>query len=93
MSSRNARLTKEERAIAPQIFKTLQSLSQQWQALTWEAALNEARNSLSNLPFELEYLEVCDPNTLDTLQDYSAYAVVLVAVNLGSTRLIDNHIL
>jgi pantoate--beta-alanine ligase len=93
LSSRNVRLTREERAIAPQIFKTLQYLSQQWQKLTWEAALNEARSSLSKLPFELEYLEVCDPNTLETLQDYSANAVVLVAVNLGSTRLIDNHIL
>lgn len=93
MSSRNARLTKEERDIAPEIFKTIQYLSKNWQLATWHEALIEARRRLSNLPFELEYLEVCEPNSLEVLQDYSPNALVLVAVNLGSTRLIDNHIL
>jgi pantoate--beta-alanine ligase len=93
MSSRNTRLTKEERAIAPEIFKTLQYLSQHWHALTWKDSLNEAKNRLSNLPFELEYLEVCEPNSLEVIQTFSKDAIALVAVNLGSTRLIDNHIL
>ena len=52
-----------------------------------------AREKLSKVPeFSLQYLEVCDPQTLVPLQEAKAQMVILVAAKLGSVRLIDNLI-
>ena len=90
MSSRNVRLNQSEREVAPKIFESLQLVAQNWTITNWELGLNQAQVNLQKPPFQLEYLCACDPITLDSLRHFQSNAIILVAVQLGSTRLIDN---
>jgi pantoate--beta-alanine ligase len=38
----------------------------------------------------LDYFEIVNPDTLDSIQDISKGALIAVAAYVGSTRLIDN---
>jgi len=90
MSSRNVRLNQSERELAPKIFENLQLVAQNWTIANWELGLNLAQINLRKPPFQFEYLCACDPITLDSLTHFQSNAIILVAVQLGSTRLIDN---
>lgn len=94
MSSRNRRLTPEERAIAPQLHQVLtQAAAQVRQAVPPAQVQAEALATLAREPrFGPEYVEVADAQTLQPLTDYTpGRAVVLcLAVHLGAVRLIDN---
>lgn len=96
MSSRNRRLTKENRAIAPIIHKVLQEVK--------EAYLDEydvvdieqiALEALTNAGFRPEYLSIADGVTLQAIRRKAGhnYVVVCVAAWAGSVRLIDNVII
>ena len=93
MSSRNTRLSVEERKKAPEIYSALQLVQTEWTQDGWELAMEKAKGVLSKAPFELEYLEVCKTDTLEPLTSFQKPVVVLVAVNLGKTRLLDNLII
>lgn len=93
MSSRNMRLTPEQRTQAPAIYETMAGVSKGWNETNWLKALDQGRIRLQQEPFRLEYLEACHPNTLEELATYHPEAVLLAAVWLGETRLIDNMIL
>jgi pantoate--beta-alanine ligase len=93
MSSRNVRLSEEERRLAPQIHDNLQLVSQYWNKEQWQLGLNLAQLNLKKEPFCFEYLCACDPFSLAELNVFQSNAIVLVAVQLGSTRLIDNIII
>ncbi|MCF8254109.1 MAG: pantoate--beta-alanine ligase [Bacteroidia bacterium] len=93
MSSRNVRLNPKEREIAPRIFEALQIIQRNWNPKNWEKGILIAKNLVQNEPFYLEYLSVCDKETLLPLATFESTAIVLVAVQIGSTRLIDNLIL
>jgi pantoate--beta-alanine ligase len=93
MSSRNVRLNISEREIAPKIYQVLMHIEQNWQPEQWEEALTYAKAALNELPFSLDYLAVCDEETLLPITSYKKPVVVLVAVYLGETRLIDNLII
>ena len=96
MSSRNQYLNAEERAHAPQIY---QALCRVQQAVS--GGLNDATalralivDTIQCDPImRLEYAEVVDPNTLQSVEDVSRGALVAVAARIGRTRLIDNHLL
>ncbi len=97
LSSRNVRLTAQNRKNAPIISKTLNQLND-WMAggLTVKAAEKKAIAQLSELPdFKPEYLEIVDGHTLQPIEKMSDtdYVVVCVAVWTGEIRLIDNVIL
>ncbi|MBX9690665.1 MAG: pantoate--beta-alanine ligase [Candidatus Obscuribacterales bacterium] len=95
LSSRNVYLNYDERKRAPELYRTLcvvreESISGR---RTLEEALRIAREKLSKVPeFALQYLEACDPNTLEPLKELKTPMVLLVAAKLGSVRLIDNLI-
>jgi pantoate--beta-alanine ligase len=93
MSSRNIRLSPEERKISNIIYKVLKDLKIHWKTQQWENALTNAKNILSEAPFKLEYLSVCNAKTLDSIDNFEDNAIALVAVQLGNTRLIDNILL
>jgi pantoate--beta-alanine ligase len=38
----------------------------------------------------IDYVAVCDPETLERIPEVEKQAVLLVAVKVGDTRLIDN---
>ena len=93
MSSRNVRLTASERLLAPKIYENLQLVAQNWNLTSWQSAMNQAVENLSNEPFVFEYLSACDQNSLEELGSFQEDAIILAAVRLGSTRLIDNIII
>jgi pantoate--beta-alanine ligase len=93
MSSRNVRLSTDQRKLAPQIYEVLRFIESNWNPENWQASIASAKLKLSQAPFKLDYLEVCDEKSLSPILHYSKPVVVLVAVYLGDTRLIDNLII
>jgi pantoate--beta-alanine ligase len=94
LSSRNARLTPAERAVAPKLY---------WSLLAGKRAIEDdhveepaevvARISarLAEEPlFTLEYAAAVDPESLETPAQFSREVRLLIAARLGRTRLIDN---
>ena len=95
MSSRNTRLTPEQRAIAPAIHRTLMS-SVDWSrdhtlAQTKKYVIDEI-NSFPQM--EVEYYEIVDPLTMQPLKEWedakNGRPVGCVTVYCGKVRLIDN---
>lgn len=93
MSSRNVRLTAEERETAPIIYKTLTSVKKKRNTQSI-AELNEwAAQQINNVPgMKLEYFEIVDAENLQAIKslDESPQTVACVATFLGAVRLIDN---
>ncbi len=91
LSSRNQYLSSAERAIAAELYRSLQHVSAQvhGSAQNLELTLEEQRNRLKDLGFVVQYLEVRNP-LLQPRQSMAEDAVILVAAKLGMTRLIDN---
>lgn len=94
MSSRNARLTPEARAVAPLIYQVLQQAAEQVRAGVAPAEVQQrALVALAEAPaFTPEYFEVADAQTLQPIMSYEAGrpVVLCVAAFLGGVRLIDN---
>jgi pantoate--beta-alanine ligase len=95
LSSRNVYLSEAERQIAPLLNKAIRSVgeaAQSGQGL--KQALEAARAAVVQIPnAELQYLEACDANTLEPLNEFRLPMVTLVAAKLGNVRLIDNVII
>ena len=99
LSSRNAYLSKEHRAKAPLLYKTLCDMRQALEASGVEVSahdddyqhqvLQQGRQALYDAGFELDYLELRD-RTLGPVESNTRQAILLAAARLGSTRLIDN---
>jgi pantoate--beta-alanine ligase len=93
MSSRNQRLTREQRAIAPVLYRALNKIAETVQAGCRDAALAAAtgRRILSEAPeLRVEYLEIVDPATFQPLKIIDGPARIVAAAWLGDVRLIDN---
>lgn len=93
MSSRNAYLSDDQRRIAPVLAATLGELAQRLAgdagAVVEAAAAAKARLLVAGFA-AIDYLEVCDAETLAPLARVERPARALAAVRLGGTRLIDN---
>ncbi len=95
LSSRNVNLSSDERKRAPELYRTLCVVREDAMSgrRPLEEALRFAREKLSKVPeFALQYLEACDPATLEPLRELKTPMVLLVAAKLGTVRLIDNLI-
>jgi pantoate--beta-alanine ligase len=94
MSSRNRRLTPEERALAPVLYRILSDAKRRLEAgEAAEAVQTEAFGTLAAQgAFRPEYLEIVEARTLEPLTGPLAgrEAAVCVAAFLGPVRLIDN---
>jgi pantoate--beta-alanine ligase len=95
MSSRNARLDADERTRALSLYGALSAAA----ALTAAgerspaALVNRAREAMAPFAVEPEYLALVDPDTLEPVTRFDAPALLVVAAQVGATRLIDNLIL
>ena len=92
LSSRNAYLSAEERRVAPRLFEVLSWMSA---ALSQGAksadAVAHGTAALKAAGFDrIDYLAVCDAETLAPVESIAVPARVLAAAWLGETRLIDN---
>jgi len=92
LSSRNAYLSPEERRIAPSLQRTLAAVVERVAAGVppQEAAAWGAEELLRAGFVKLDYLEICDAETLLPLAAKDRPGRVLAAAWLGKTRLIDN---
>ena len=96
MSSRNERLTIQERREAAVISKTLFTLKEQYKSKSIAELKALAEELIKMVPsITMEYLEISDSETLQPISDFkqSKSAVVCIAVKLGDVRLIDNVVL
>lgn len=93
MSSRNVRLTPEQREIAPAIHRTLKK------SLDWAASqsVDETKRNvideINSYPqMEVEYYEIVDALTMQPIKDWADTdsAVGCITVFCGDVRLIDN---
>lgn len=93
LSSRNVFLSAEERRIAPMLYQALLAGREAIEkgATNPEAVQATMRKVLSGQPaIGIDYLAICDPDTLEPLRRIGRQAVILGAIRLGSVRLIDN---
>jgi len=91
MSSRNMRLTQEQRSIAPTIYNSLILAKAQWQNHQASAEIQQvAIGQLEQAGFEVDYFEIVNAKTLQPVSSFEENAIVCVAAWLGEIRLIDN---
>ncbi|MEY2852909.1 MAG: hypothetical protein RL030_41 [Pseudomonadota bacterium] len=92
MSSRNRYLSAEERAVAPYLYGTLQSVSTRLKAGARDYSALEAwgTQALLERGFNPDYVSIRDARSLETPSADCVEAVVLAAARLGRARLIDN---
>lgn len=93
MSSRNTRLSDEDRRIAPQIYKILRDSRDLADGFTPAQLKAFAEEQLQKIPrTKLEYFEIVNAKTLQPIENWSdcPRRVACVAIWLGDVRLIDN---
>jgi pantoate--beta-alanine ligase len=92
LSSRNAYLCERERAAAPALYRVLCATARAIVEGTPAAAAREhAHAALASAGFDrVEYVELCDAETLAPVERPAQPARLLAAAWLGRTRLIDN---
>jgi len=93
LSSRNVRLNKEQRAIAPKIHKVLAESVGWAPEASVETVKNRVVDDINAYPgMEVEYYEIVNGYDMQPIADWAEtdYAVGCVTVNIGDVRLIDN---
>lgn len=92
MSSRNRRLTEAERTVAPEIFRTLSEVKSKAGKVPVGELKAWAAERITSLGMEVEYFEIADPETLQSVENWDEKPVLraFVACFLGNVRLIDN---
>jgi pantoate--beta-alanine ligase len=95
MSSRNRRLSKEERAVAPEIYTTLIRAKEMAKAMPVIEVKRISTENLTKKGFVVDYFEIADVAGLQPIQSWedSPEVIACVAAFLGPVRLIDNMIL
>ena len=93
LSSRNRRLSPEERRVAPVLYEALRDARQRIAAGDSDAA--RVRQMAADIieqrqGVRLEYLEIVEPNEMQPVEVVDRPVVAAGAVWIGSTRLIDN---
>lgn len=93
LSSRNRRLTHEERNLAPALYQALQLGADciRKGSTSAEQVRTAALSDLQKHPeFGVEYLEVVDPSNMTPVETIRGPVRIATAAWLGSVRLIDN---
>ena len=93
LSSRNLRLTPDERKEAPVIYKALSYCKTSAFRKDLRSTIQQAIEQITGIKnFKTEYLEIVDSQTLKPLRDWSRQIEMraCVAVNTSTVRLIDN---
>ncbi|QIK61530.1 pantoate--beta-alanine ligase [Dysgonomonas sp. HDW5A] len=95
MSSRNQRLTDDQKNEAVNIYRILSESKALYNQKTVEEVRTWVVESINKIPFlEVEYFEIVDGNTLQQIVGWkdNDYAVGCITVFCGEVRLIDNII-
>lgn len=96
MSSRNVYLTPEQRASALSLFQSLKLAQEMVDKGERDAQriIDKVRTFISRHPdTQIDYVKICDPETLEDLDEIKQRALMALAVKVGKARLIDNTLL
>jgi pantoate--beta-alanine ligase len=95
MSSRNKYLSTNERKSALSLFKALTMAQKLYSAGERKSSvlIKEAEKLIKSAPFtKVDYIKICDTDTLRDVSEIKSRSVMALAVRVGNTRLIDNHV-
>jgi len=95
MSSRNKYLQKIERPSALTLSKALKLAQKLYAGGERNASviISKAEKLIAKSPYTLiDYIKICDAETLKDVDTIRRPAVMALAVKVGATRLIDNHV-
>lgn len=94
LSSRNGYLTAAERAIAPELARTMNWIAGQIEAGNSHlpSLVAQASQRLDNAGFRTDAIDIVDADTLESASAESQHLVILMAAYLGKARLIDNRV-
>jgi len=92
LSSRNGYLSEIERAAASQLNQALQRVAIEIKGgkCAFDEIIITATNALNAEGWTVDYIAICNADTLQPAQENDTNLVVLGAAKLGRTRLIDN---
>jgi pantoate--beta-alanine ligase len=96
MSSRNKYLNPNERRAARCLFNALKKASalfEQGERATGEIAREVKKVIEAEKLAQIDYVKICDTETLTDIEKINREAVLALAVKIGRTRLIDNVVL
>ena len=94
LSSRNGRLTPNERDQAPTLAATMAWLAEQITngERDFTALIEAATARLNSHGFITDAIDIVDANTLTPITEQAHTVVILIAAFLGKARLIDNQV-
>ena len=94
LSSRNGYLTAAERALAPELARTMNWIAEQIEAGSHHlpSLVAQASQRLDNAGFRTDAIDIVDADTLESSSAASKRLVILMAAYLGKARLIDNRV-
>jgi len=96
MSSRNNYLTSEHRISALSLYKSLQKAKELIKSGVQDAAtiIDAAKELIQSCPeTDIDYIAICDTETLVDIQTIDKPVQMVLAVQVGKARLIDNMLL
>jgi pantoate--beta-alanine ligase len=96
MSSRNNYLTPQQRPAALSLYRSVCKARELVQSGISDSAqiISEAKKIICAHPEnEIDYLSICDMQTLDKVETIDRPVLMALAVTVGTVRLIDNSIL
>jgi pantoate--beta-alanine ligase len=95
MSSRNKYLSPTQRKSAPVLFQSLQLAEKMFSRGERHSSviIQEVEKLIKKTPeTQIDYIKICDTASLKDVRHIKNKAVIALAVKIGATRLIDNHV-
>lgn len=93
LSSRNLRLSSDQKELATSIYKELSAIKENFSSQPIELLKQSAKKHLEEKGFAVDYVEIANATDLAPVQNSSQSSVALIAAGIGQVRLIDNLIL
>jgi len=95
MSSRNKYLKEDERSSALTLSASLKLAQKLYSDGERKASviINEVKKLIKKADYtDIDYVKICETNTLNDVKEIKNQSVIALAVKVGKTRLIDNHV-
>ncbi|HEX8334495.1 MAG TPA: pantoate--beta-alanine ligase [Segetibacter sp.] len=96
MSSRNMRLSEDDRRLATSIFECLNKIKNHYQSIPFKTLIESSKQHLLNDGFsKVDYVAIANAETLQLVDEYDPgiVLVALIAAFVGDVRLIDSMVL
>jgi pantoate--beta-alanine ligase len=95
MSSRNKYLKEDERTSALTLSASLKLAQKLYSGGERKASviINKVKKFIKKADYiDIDYVKICEINTLNDVKEIKSQSVIALAVKVGKTRLIDNHV-